>query len=130
MKFLLISLCAILNIKSAGQIIPHDFRLCLDNLGCDNIRITKDQLINAKEVKANFDWFQIKSITIYVGQGNYTDEIISLTDSSNHFSKETIAFFKKWIKPSKVITIVPNGTNSSDKIVEWRNLYITIVDEL
>lgn len=113
--------------KSQG-VTPADFKLCLDDLGCKNVRITKDQLLKAKGVYANFSWFKIESITIYIGQGNYSDEITTIADSSNLFSKRTKEFFRKWIRPPKIITIVAHGTNPQGIDVKWADLFLTVVE--
>ncbi|HTB52712.1 MAG TPA: hypothetical protein VK718_08050 [Ferruginibacter sp.] len=118
-------LCFSVSVKA--QVTTKDFKLYIDSLGCSDttVRITKDALLHAKKVTANFPWLTIRSIYIYTGEGNYTSEIVSIVNQGNILSDST----KKWLErlePGNTLSININGYNKQGKSVDWNPLYIII----
>lgn len=81
-------------------------------------------------MEANFNFFHIKSLTILIGQGNYTSEIFTISNKGNNFTKETKKYFERIIPNDNKspITIIAKGVNNSGKKMEWGNLMIMVVE--
>jgi hypothetical protein len=111
-------------------ITPNDLRLCLDQLGCSDsiLRISKEALLNAKMVTANFSWLTIKKLIIYMGEGNYTSEIIMTSDEGNVISDETKKTYFQRLKVGTPITIEVEAYNKKGNRIFWTALSIIITE--
>jgi len=112
-------------LTNSQTLTPKDFKLCLDDLGCSNLMISKQALLNANKITANFSWLNIKSLTIYIGWGNYTNEIVAITNKGNIINEDTKKLFKR-LQPGTPVTIEVVGYNKKGQRVPWAALSIMI----
>lgn len=114
-------------INSFGQLTVDDFKLSLDTFSLadksNTIRITKAQLLKAKELHANFNWATVVSYAVYFSSGDVT----MVTVDGNEFTDKLIPYFNR-CGPGITITIDPVVKNKQGKSVGWSMLNIILVE--
>lgn len=113
-----------------SQLTIKDFKLCLDNIKCTDsvLLITKDELLKSKKITPNYSWFTIESATVYIGEGNYTSEMIVINLSNNEFTFESRKKFER-LRPGGIVTIEVKGHNKQNMQIDWGTLSIKIIDK-
>ena len=106
-----------------------DFKLCLDNFGCSDstLRLTKENLLSAKKITANFPWLDIRKLIIYMGEGNYTSEMMITIDEGNLISDKTKNVYFKRLMPGTPVSIEVEGYNRKGQRIPWSSLSILII---
>lgn len=113
-----------------SQLTIKDFKLCLDNVKCADtiLLITKEDLLKSKKIIPNYSWFTIESATVYIGEGNYTSEMIIVNLPANGFTDESRKKFER-LRPGVTVTIEVKGHNKQNVQVDWGTLFIKIIDQ-
>lgn len=113
---------------SAAQITEKDFKLCIDNIGCSDstLKISKQQLLNAKKVTPNFPWLTIKSLIISIGEGNYTSEMLVTLVKGDTINEEVLNKFKL-IQTGGLVTIEVEGYNKNNGRIPWASMFLRII---
>jgi hypothetical protein len=124
---IIISLLLSLN-SSYAQLTEKDFKLCLDQLGCSDsvLKISKADLLKANKITPNFSWLTIKSLTIYVGQGNYTSEVMIINIKGDTINNQARYVFQK-LKTGGFVTFEVEGYNKTNQRVPWSSLTVRIL---
>ncbi len=114
--------------SSNAQITPKDFRLCIDQYGCSDsvLKISKEDLLKANKITPNFSWFTIKSLTIYVGEGNFTSEMTVINVKGDAINNEAKKIFQR-LKPGGLATFEVEGYNKNNERVHWTSLSLRIL---
>lgn len=125
--YIIISLLSISE-KSNAQLTEKDFKLCLDQLGCSDsvLKISKADLLKAHKITPNYSWLKIKSLTIYIGEGNYNSEIMTINVKGDTINNQARFVFKK-IKTGEIITFEIEGYNKINQRVPWSSLTLRIL---
>ncbi len=112
-----------------AQFTFKDLKLCLENVGCSDstIRITKANLLKGGKLIPNFSWFTIKGLIIYIGEGNFASEMITITANVENLNTQIKTFSEK-LSPGSSLTIEVEGCNRSGKRVNWPGLRIKIIE--
>jgi hypothetical protein len=129
-KMLKLILFSFFTHTAQSQLTVKDFKLCLDSIKCTDsvLLITKDELLKSKKITPNYSWFTIESATVYIGQGNFTSEIIIVNLPNNEFTPESRKKFER-LKSGGVITIEVKGHNKQNVPTDWGTLSIKIIDK-
>jgi hypothetical protein len=116
-------------ISSAQTLTLKDFKLCLDDIGCSDstLRLSKQALLHANRITANFSWLNIKSLTIYIGEGNYTSEINAVYNKGNIINEDTKKVFQR-LSAGIPVTIEVEGYNKKGRRVPWAALSLIITE--
>lgn len=124
---IIISLLFSLN-SSYAQLTEKDFKLCLDQLGCSDsvLKISTADLLKANKITPNFSWLTIKSLTIYVGQGNYTSEVMIINIKGDTINNQARYVFQK-LKTGGFVTFEVEGYNKTNQRVPWSSLTVRIL---
>ena len=127
MKQVFIILLSCLCLHGHAQLTIKDFKLYLDNIACSDTtaKLTRQQMLQANKVAANFSWLTIRSLTIYAGEGNYASETMIRTCNGNIICEESKKIFER-ILPGTPVMIVVEGYNKQGKKVNWAGLSIII----
>ena len=114
--------------SSHAQITPKDFRVCIDNIGCSDsvLKISKAELLKASRITPNFSWLTIKSLTIYVGEGNYTSEITTIIVKGDTINNEARKIFQR-LASGGLVTIEVEGYNKRNERIPWGSLSLRIL---
>ncbi len=115
---------------SQSQLTIKDFKLCLDNVQCADtiLLITKADLLKSKKLIPNYSWFTIESAVVYIGEGNYTSEIMVVNLPNNEFTDESRRKFER-LRPGEIVTIEVKGHNKQNVQIDWGTLFIKIIDK-
>ncbi len=125
-----IVLCILFTKSSTAQALTvDDFKINLDNYIPEHqkgntIRITKDQLLAAKQLQTNFSWATIQSATYYFYSTTSTDAL-PIGCKGNLLCPQLKVLFKR-CGPGSIITIVPVVVNKKQTLVNWGSLTISI----
>lgn len=113
-----------------SQLTIKDFKLCLDNIKCTDsvLHVTKDELLKSKKIIPNYSWFTIESATVYIGEGNYTSEMMVVNLPNNEFTAECRKKFER-LRPGGIVTIEVRGRNKQNMQVDWGTLSIKIIEK-
>lgn len=116
-------------ISSSGQkpITPDDFRLCLDNLACSDstLKITKEQLLNAKTITPNFSWFTITQLTFYFSP-EFGMDVTAETCTGDSFCDKIRPLLER-CGPGATLMISAEGINKSGKKIQWSDMRLKII---
>jgi len=109
--------------SSNCQITSKEFRLCIDNIGCSDsvLRISKQQLLKASKVNANFSWLTIRALTIYIGGGDVT----VLNVKGDTIDEKSKKIFER-LGPGNTVIIEVEGYNTSSQRIPWASLALII----
>lgn len=127
MKQVFIILLSCMYLNSHAQLSIKDFKLYLDNIACSDTtaKLTRQQLLQANKVTANFPWFTIRSLTVYAGEGNFASEIMPSTCTGNMLCEETKKIIERAM-PGTPVIIIAEGYNKQGQKVNWARLSIII----
>ncbi len=128
--FKLIILFSLVSNTAKSQFTIKDFELCLDNVKSEDsiLLLTKEELLKSKKIIPNYSWFTIESVVVYIGEGNYTSEIMVVNLPNNVFTDESRKKFERLL-PGEILTIEVKGHNKQNVQVDWGTLFIKIIDK-
>ncbi|HMG82218.1 MAG TPA: hypothetical protein VK559_04215 [Ferruginibacter sp.] len=115
--------------QSFAQLTKKDFKLYLDNIASSDStsHITKQQLLNAKELTANFPWLTIKSFSIAMSTGGNT--ICNMAQEhiydGNVLTNDTKKFLAS-VDSGWIVIIDIRGYNRQGIEIDWPAIPIII----
>jgi hypothetical protein len=126
LKFIL--LFSLVTNTAKSQLSVKDFKLCLDNIKCTDsiLLVTKEELLKSKKIIPNYSWFTIESATVYIGEGNFTSEMMVINLPTNKFTAESRRKFER-LAPGGIVTIEVKGHNKQNVKIDWGLLSIKII---
>ncbi|MDB5200969.1 MAG: hypothetical protein JWQ27_378 [Ferruginibacter sp.] len=129
-KLIFLIVYFIISYSAQAQLTLKDFKLCLDNAKCTDtvLLMTKDELLSSKQIIPNYSWFTIDSAVVYVGEGNYSSEMIIVNLPTSQFNGETRKIFKR-LKSGDSVAVAVRGHNKQNSPVDWGTLFIKIIEK-
>jgi hypothetical protein len=128
-RLLILLIALLLNKSGFCQLTFKDFKTTLDTFSFHDsdrtIRITRKQLIESKELCANFSWAKITAYTVYPSGCNLSLREIKIKD--NKITPQLGEIFGR-MGPGMFLSIFPTAVNKANQSIPWGELKIMIIE--
>jgi|GEM_PF-2752623 len=111
-----------------AQFTPKDVKIYLDNIAnsdsTSSVDLTKEELVHAKGITANFAWVNIRSLKFYISNACILSGLDSYRNSGGVFNPETKKMLEQTIHSGSTVTIEANCYTKQNVLLGYP--YITI----
>jgi hypothetical protein len=128
MKYFAVFLLLFASNKSFSQVLTvKDFETTLDTF--QSHRITKEQLMNAKQLHTNFPWAHIKSFKVYLSSVGGFD-VTQTSCNGDTLCPDLVNIYFTRLQPGTIVSFDPIVYNNQGKEIEWNGITFLIKDSV